>query len=50
MAFLRDHRPITGREVLMDAQMHARATLLKMGPSIRVIKVTDVADSLARAS
>jgi hypothetical protein len=44
MAFLRDHRPIAGREVLMDAQMHARATLVEMGPSIRVIKVTDVAD------
>jgi hypothetical protein len=49
MAFLRDHRPSAGREVLMDAQVRARATLIKMGFSIRVIKATDVADSLPGA-
>jgi hypothetical protein len=41
--------PIAGREVLMNAHMRARATLVKMGLSIRVIKVTDVADPLSIA-
>jgi hypothetical protein len=49
MAFLRDHHPSAGREVLMDAQVRARATLVEMGLSIRVIKATDVADPLPSA-